>query len=117
MRARKRLARSSHRFLELVLLPLLSLPHSTALPSLKRYDKRYEDHSLSRGEPNCPRFISKAAKRCILASVKLGADFSRGCADRGISHLLFATHPYPRLSPRFLCQQTLSNDSHRNESS
>jgi hypothetical protein len=30
----------------------------------------------------------------MLVSVKPGADFSRRCADRGISHLLIATHPY-----------------------
>ena len=36
-------AGSSHRLLDPVLLPLLSQPHSTALPSPKRYDKRYEE--------------------------------------------------------------------------
>ena len=34
----------------------------------------------------------------MLVLVKLGADFSRGCADRGIGYVLFATHPYPRKS-------------------
>jgi hypothetical protein len=32
----------------------------------------------------------------MLASLKLGADFSRGCADWEISHLLLATHPHHR---------------------
>jgi len=30
----------------------------------------------------------------MLVSLKLGADFSRGYACRGIGHLLFATHPH-----------------------
>src|SRR5215212_7078391 len=30
----------------------------------------------------------------MLVTVKAAADFSRGCADRGISHLPFATHPH-----------------------
>ena len=38
-------------------------------------------------------------KRCMLASLKSGADFSKGCAGRRIGHLIFATHPY-RLTPR-----------------
>jgi hypothetical protein len=41
----------------------------------------------------------------MLAFLKMVADFSRGCADRGISHLLFATHPLPPLdSPSALLQ-------------
>src|ERR671917_248738 len=34
---------SSHQLFDPVLLPLVSQPHSTALPSPKRYDKRYEE--------------------------------------------------------------------------
>jgi hypothetical protein len=33
-------------------------------------------------------------KRCMLVSVKLEPDFSRGCAGRRMGHLLFATHPH-----------------------
>src|SRR5215204_6887259 len=46
MLARLRRGGSSHRFLDPALLPLLSQPHSTALPSPKRYDKRYEGKVL-----------------------------------------------------------------------
>jgi hypothetical protein len=45
----------------------------------------------------------------MLVSVGLDADFQRGCADRGISHLLFATHPYPQLSRTILRQHTVSS--------
>ena len=38
-------------------------------------------------------FTYQEDKRCMLARLKSSADFSRGLADRGISHLLFATHP------------------------
>src|SRR5215213_5316505 len=40
-------------------------------------------------------------KRCMLASLKSGADFSKGCAGKRISLSLFATHPH-RLSIREL---------------
>jgi hypothetical protein len=30
----------------------------------------------------------------MLASTESAADFSRGCAGKGIGHLLFATHPH-----------------------
>ena len=30
----------------------------------------------------------------MLVSLKLNADFLKGCAGRGIGQLLFATHPY-----------------------
>jgi hypothetical protein len=32
-------------------------------------------------------------KRCMLASLKSGADFSRGCPGEKIRTLLFTTHP------------------------
>jgi hypothetical protein len=38
---KQRCGGSSHRFLDSVVLPLVSQHHSTALPSPKRYDKRY----------------------------------------------------------------------------
>jgi hypothetical protein len=41
---------SSHRILDLNGLPLLSQHHSAAPPSLKRYDKRYEDRFLPQVE-------------------------------------------------------------------
>jgi hypothetical protein len=31
----------------------------------------------------------------MLISLKMEADFSRGCAGKRIGHSLFATHPYP----------------------
>src|SRR5215216_7503179 len=34
------------------------------------------------------------AKRCMLVSLKLGADFSRRRAGKRIGHLLFVTHPH-----------------------
>jgi hypothetical protein len=71
---------ASPRLLHPVPLSLLSQPHSTALPSPKRYDKRYEDRFLSRGEPKPQRFIYYEAKQCMLEFLKLVADFSRGCA-------------------------------------
>jgi hypothetical protein len=40
-------------------LPLVSQPHSTALLSPKRYDKRYEDGFLSRTVPNPPKIHLK----------------------------------------------------------
>ena len=92
MRARKRLAGSSHRFLDLVPLPLRSQPHSTALASLKRYNKRYEDRCLSE-ERNPLSFIYYKAKRCMLVSMKLAADFSAGCALSVIRLAFLLTHP------------------------
>src|SRR5687767_2620248 len=52
-----------------------SLPsqgHSTTLPSPKRYDNRYEDRFLSRGEQT-PKIRPLRRKRCMLVSVKLDA--------------------------------------------
>jgi hypothetical protein len=43
MPARRRHEGSSHRLLDPVPFPRLSQRHSTALPSLKRYEKRYEE--------------------------------------------------------------------------
>ena len=43
----------------------------------------------------------------MLVSLKLVADFSRGCADRAITHLLFATHPYLPCSRGRSCASTL----------
>jgi hypothetical protein len=42
----------------------------------------------------------------MLVSVKVNADFSWGCADRGISHLLLATHPYHPCSREWFCTNT-----------
>jgi hypothetical protein len=42
----------------------------------------------------------------MLASLKLGADFSRGCADRESSQSLFTTHPY-HAAIREWCSQLL----------
>jgi hypothetical protein len=42
----------------------------------------------------------------MLAFLRLAADFSRGWADREISHLLFATHPY-RLIRQLTLEDTL----------
>jgi hypothetical protein len=44
----RRLGCSSHRLLAPVPLPVLSQPHSTAPPSPKRYDKRYEKEFLEK---------------------------------------------------------------------
>src|SRR5215216_5850063 len=46
---------SSHRLLDLVFLSLLSQPHSTALPSPKRYGMRCEDRYMKRGGNELPR--------------------------------------------------------------
>ena len=51
MPAMQQCGASSHRLLDSVPLPLVSQPHSTALPSPKRYDKRYEETFL---ENICP---------------------------------------------------------------
>src|SRR5215218_360576 len=53
------MACSSFRFFAPVPLPLPSQHHSTALPSLKRYDNRYEDRFLSRTAPNPPKIHLK----------------------------------------------------------
>jgi hypothetical protein len=82
MRAVLRRDDSSSRFLGPVVLPLLSQRHSTALPSPKRYDNRYEDHFLSRREPKPQRCIYNVAKRCMLVSSKSGVDFSWGAHVR-----------------------------------
>src|SRR5918998_3037892 len=74
-------------------LPLLSQYHSTGRSSPKRYDKRYEDRFLSRVEPIPRRLTCQRDKRCMLASLKPGADFSRGCADETIGHSILKTHP------------------------
>src|SRR5688572_23638173 len=42
MPSMRRCGGSSHRYLDSVVLPVLSQPHSTGRPSAKRYDKRYE---------------------------------------------------------------------------
>jgi hypothetical protein len=42
----------------------------------------------------------------MLVFVKLGADFSRGCAGKRIIHLLFATHPYHPGSREQNCAST-----------
>src|SRR5919107_1220198 len=47
------MACSSYRFLDLVPLPHLSQPHSTALPSPERYDNRYEAEDPGRTSQNC----------------------------------------------------------------
>src|SRR5829696_5514124 len=49
MPARRQCGGSSYRLLDPVGLPLLSQPHSTALPSPKRYGNRYEDGSMGQG--------------------------------------------------------------------
>src|SRR5215207_4869973 len=92
--AKGRYGCSAHLLLVGVPLPLLSQPHSTALPSPKRYDKRYEDHYLSGRNAELLKIISYEAKPCMLAFLKSGVDFSKGYAGQRICHLLFATHPY-----------------------
>jgi hypothetical protein len=61
-------------------LPLLSQHHSTALPSPKRYDKRYEVHILAQRESIYRESIYQEVKRCMLAFLKSGANFSKWCA-------------------------------------
>src|SRR5215210_1058397 len=65
----KRHGRISPRYLYPVPLPLLSPHHSTAPPSLRRYESRYEDRFLSQTEPTYRRFTYQDAKRCMLVSV------------------------------------------------
>ena len=71
---------SSRRLLGLASLSLLSQHHTTALPSLKRYDKRYDVRLLSEVEPIHRRFTYEVPKRCMLVSTKLVPDFSAACA-------------------------------------
>ncbi len=52
---------------------------------------------MRRGEPNSRRFTYYESKRCMLASVNLGADFSVGCAGKRIGYSLSATHPHPAI--------------------
>ena len=48
---------------------------------------------FSQSEPTLPRFVHRRNKRCMLVSLKLGADFSRGCALPVIAQPFLATHP------------------------
>src|SRR5215207_3733383 len=93
MQARKRHGCSTHRFLDPVPLFLASQPHSTAGPSPKRYEKRYEDRCLSKEGPNPRRFTYLGDKRCMLVSSKMAADFSRWCADKKICQSLSRPAP------------------------
>jgi hypothetical protein len=67
--------------------------YSTAPPSPKGYGHRYEDRFLSQRGPNSPRFAYHGDKRCMLVSVILGADFSKGCARSVLVHTFLLTHP------------------------
>src|SRR5215217_4247167 len=91
----RRYAGSSHHLFDPVRLLRPSQPHSTALPSPKRYDKRYDVRFLSEEEPNHRRFTYKGGKQCMLASTKLVADFSRGCAHPAMQPPIPTTHPHP----------------------
>ena len=42
-----------------------------------------------------PRILLPKDKRCILASLRVGADFSRGCAHSAVRLLISTTHPLP----------------------
>src|SRR5215212_158451 len=97
--ARRRRGCSSHRSSHPGSSILLSQHHSTALPSPKRYDERYEARFLSRVEPSSRRLTCQRDKRCMLVSMKLGADFSRGCAHPAMQPPISATHP-PLLDSR-----------------
>jgi hypothetical protein len=90
----RRFGGSSGSLLVPVGLHLVSQHYSTALPSPKRYDKRYEDRFLSRREPERRRFTYCETKRCMLVSVKLGADFSRWCALSAMQPPISTTHPH-----------------------
>src|SRR5215203_1144738 len=61
----------------------IQLPH--------HYELRFLNEEASK-----PRrftcFIYKGAKRCMLVSMKPGADFSRGCAHPAMQPLISATH-------------------------
>src|SRR5215207_3845180 len=60
----------SHRLLDpAVPLPLLSQHHTTALPSLRRYDMRYEDCTSNSRSTDIRRFIYSKSKRCIVVAV------------------------------------------------
>src|SRR5215218_11493859 len=91
----RRYAGSSHHLFDPVRLLRPSHPHSTALPSPKRYDKRYDVRFLSEEEPNHRRFTYKGGKRCMLAFLKLVADFSRGCSHPAMQPPIPTTHPHP----------------------
>ena len=39
--------------------------------------------------------IYQEDKRCMLVSLRVGADFSRGCASMRLGYILLATHPHP----------------------
>src|SRR5215203_6710702 len=63
-------------------VPSVTTPHSTALLSPERYDKRYEDRFLSRGvRPS--KTYPLMSKRCMLVSSISGAVFSRGVCAPG----------------------------------
>src|SRR5215216_6022340 len=55
-------------------------------------------------------------KRCMLASLKSGADFSRGCAGRRIGNLLFATHPHHVAVREWFYASSVSGGSRHSES-
>jgi hypothetical protein len=83
MLAMQRRGDSFHRLFDSVALPLLSQPHSTALPSPKQYDKRYELRSLSGETLNSRRFtcpIGQAIYACIRES---GVGFFAGVCTLG----------------------------------
>jgi hypothetical protein len=52
----------------------------------------------------------------MLASAKLGPDFSRGCARKRIGDSLFATLPHRPAIRKWFCATTVPSDSHRGES-
>ena len=55
-------------------------------------------------------------KRCMLASLRLAADFSRGCAGRRIGNLLFATHPHHVAVREWFYASSVSGGSRHSES-
>src|SRR3712207_9135076 len=85
---------SFHRFLAPVPLPLLSQHHSTALPSPKRYEIRYEVRYLAQRESIYRDITYQEDKRCMLVPTIPGPDFWAGRVGRRIGSLLFATHPH-----------------------
>ena len=57
--------------------------------------------------------LGKEGKQGMLATVELGADFSRGCAGREISLLLFATHSHPGIRELTLVHTSGQGVNHR----
>src|SRR5919112_3322800 len=75
------------------LAPSVTIPlYTTTVCRASRQTSRRSFCERSSAEPQAI-YLLRGAKRCMLVTVKLGADFSRGCAPERFGQLLFATGP------------------------